>query len=115
MKKKRSGQTRDRETAYKSVINTWLKANPENLKYCAEVIEENKLSRALQANEFGAAKENPHDLRRGLRLPEGLYYTLDNFEKMHSEEGEDRRFLKTKEDFYWFMKHFPQFCVVDRV
>lgn len=112
---KRSGQTRDRETAYRAVINTWLKANPANWQYCREVIDENKIAKAMQHDSFGKAKGNPHDLRRGLRIPEGLYYTLDQFEKLHNEEGEERKFLATKADFHWFMKTFPQFNVVDRI
>lgn len=115
MNRKRQGKTLDREAAYRAVINTWLKANPQNIQYCGEVIEENKMARVLQSNEFGTAKDLPMDLRRGLRIPEGLYYTLDQFERLHSEEGEDRRFLATKQDFYWFMKTFPQFSVAERI
>lgn len=113
--KLKPGQTRDRETAYRAVINMWLKANPDNFNYCMEVIKANQLKKAMQSCEYGSSKEHPDDLRVCLNIPQGLYYTLQKFEQMHAEEGEIRGFLTSKEDSWWFAKHFPQFCCVERV
>ena len=101
--------TRDREKAYRQVINTWLKL-PQNYEYAAQVIQQNK-ERRLQANDpFGGMKQNPKDLRIGLSIPVGLYYTLDKYEKMH-----DGEFMRTKADLWWFARKFPQFCIVERI
>ena len=104
------GVTKDREKAYRQVINTWLKASTENFNYAAQVIQQNKERKLKMNNPFGGMKETPKDIRIGLSIPVGLYYTLDKFEKMH--EGE---FLKTKADLRWFAKKFPEFCIIERV
>jgi hypothetical protein len=110
LKVNRGGQTRDRETAYRSAINTWLKADPQNLVICKNIIEQNKERRKGMRNDFGSTRMHGKDLRIGLSLPHGLYYTLMGLERLH-----DRKFMATKEDLRWFAKTFPQFCVVSRI
>lgn len=110
IKVKKGGTTRDRETAYRNAINTWLKADPQNMVGCKRIIEQNKLRRANNFDSFGGMKENPKDIRLGLSIPQGLYYMLNNLEKLQG-----RTFMKDKEDLYWFAKHYPQFMVAERI
>ncbi len=105
----RKGTTRDREKAYRQVINTWLKI-PENFDYAAQVIQQNKERKLKMNDPFGGTKENPKDVRATLSIPTGLYYTLQKFEQMH--EG---KFLKNKEDSRWFSRKFPEFSICDRI
>lgn len=104
------GITRDREKAYQAVINTWIKAKPENFDCCVEIINQNKERKSGMRDSFGSVKQFPKDIRIGLSLPPGLYYTLQQYERMHDDE-----FMKTKADLRWFARKFPQFCVVDRI
>ena len=106
----KTGKTRDRETAYRAVVNTWLKANPENTQYCGQVIQQNRERKLLNSDEFGSMNEFPDDVRIGLSIPVGLYYVLLKFERMHGRE-----FMKDKKDLRWFAKKFPQFCIVERI
>lgn len=103
-------KTNNREDAYKAVINTWLKASPDNVDYCMAVINQNKLRRASMSDCYGSSNENPDDLRIGLSLPIDLYYILNNFEKMHGQ-----KFMDSKADLRWFAKHFKQFCIIERI
>lgn len=102
--------TESKERAYRDVINLWLKSDPENIRICMAVIKQNKERKANMRDVYGSSKQHPKDLRVGLSLPPGLYYTLLHFERMHN-----RKFMDTKEDFHWFAKHFPQFCIIERV
>ena len=130
---KNKGQTRDRETAYRAVINTWLK---DRTPYCIEcgekyrkgfqccdsmkvmtnflytqyIVQQNKQRREESYNDYGSMKMHPKDIRCGLSLPISLYNMLDNFEKMHGS-----RFLKDKKDLHWFARRFPQFCIMKRI
>ena len=108
-------KTKDREEAYRFAINLWLKAAPlpgeySNISVCSAIIKQNAERRKKMANIYGATKENPGDLRVGLSLPPGLYYVLLKLERFHGNE-----FMKDKKDLYWFMKKFPQFCIVERI
>ena len=104
------GITRDRQKAYQAVINVWIKASPENFNTCVQVIKQNKIRKAGMRDSFGGLKEFPKDIRIGLSIPPGLYYTLVKYERMHDDE-----FMKTKADLRWFARKFPQFCVIDRI
>jgi len=103
-------KTKDREEAYRNMINMWLTADPENMKVCRQIIVQNKERRSLTHNSFGASKENPKDIRLGLSLPPGLYYVLQGLERMHKKE-----FMTTKEDLWWFARRFPQFTIAERI
>jgi hypothetical protein len=59
---------------------------------------------------YGGMKENPLDLRMGLSLPHGLYYSLLGYERLHG-----RNFMNTKKELIWFAKHFPQFVIAERI
>lgn len=107
---KRIVTTRDRETAYRNVINMWLKASPDNIRYCEAIIAQNRMRRALLHDDFGGMKQNPKDMALGLSLPIDLYYLLDKYEQMHG-----RRFMQDKKDLIWFGKHFPQFVVPKKI
>jgi hypothetical protein len=52
----------------------------------------------------------PKDLRLGLSLPHGLYYSFVGYERMHGRE-----FMKEKDELVWFAKHFPQFVIAERI
>ena len=103
-------KTNNREEAYKAVINTWLKASPDNVDYCMAVINQNKLRKGSMLNCFGASKENPDDFRIGLSLPIDLYYVLNDYEKMHGQ-----KFMDSKADLRWFARKFPQFCIIEKI
>ena len=110
IKRSKPQVTRDRETAYRAVINTWLKASPANITDMQRIIIQNKRRKAMMRDSFGSSRHHPKDLRAGLSIPHGLYYTLVNFERMHNG-----KFLKDKADFIWFAKKFPQFCIAERI
>ena len=110
LKVNETGTTRDRETAYRAAINTWLKADPNNLIDCKRIIEQNKERRKGMKDDFGGLRGHKRDMRIGLSLPHGLYYTLVGLERIH-----DRKFMATKEDLRWFSKKFPQFMVCERI
>ena len=104
-------KTRDnKEQAYRDVINWWLKSDPDNIQICRAVILQNRERKAKMRDMYGSSKDYPKDLRAGLSLPPGLYFMLLHFERMHG-----RKFMDTKEDFYWFAKKFPQFCIMERI
>jgi hypothetical protein len=103
-------KTKDREEAYRNAINIWLKANPDNQVVCKQVIEQNKFRRNESYNVYGGTRDNPKDLRIGISLPPGLYYTLLNLEKFHGNE-----FMKDKQDLHWFARKFPQFTIMQRI
>ena len=88
----------------------WLRADPENVKVCYAVIEQNRVRRQELQNSSGKSKGNPKDLRLGLSLPPGLYYILKNLEKFHGRE-----FMRDKKDLYWFARKFPQFTISERI
>ena len=75
------GVTKDREKAYRQVINTWLKASPENFNYAGEVIAQNKERKLKMNNPFGGMSKTPKDIRIGLSIPVGLYYTLQKSDR----------------------------------
>lgn len=109
-------KTNNKEEAYKQVINLWLRESPENFDVCTQVVAQNKARQAELSNGYGCTKGNPKDLRIGLSLPVGLYYTLVKYERMQNEWREKKvEFMQDKDDLYWFMKHFPQFCIAERV
>jgi hypothetical protein len=103
-------KTNDREEAYRTAINLWLKSNPENVAICKAVIEQNKTRRETADNIYGASKTNPKDFRMGLSLPPGLYYVLLKLERFHGRE-----FMKDKKDLWWFAHKFPQFTICERI
>jgi hypothetical protein len=103
-------KTDDRERAYRSAINLWLKSDPENMAVCRAIIEQNKMRREGMSNSYGASKEHFSDLRIGVSLPPGLYYVLLNLERFHGRE-----FMKDKRDLHWFARKFPQFCICERI
>lgn len=130
---KNRGTTRDRETAYKAVINTWLKDRTpycvecgeryfkgrvccDNMKvmtnwtYTQQIISQNKVRRESNYNDYGSMKDHPKDIRCGLSMPISLYNYMNNFEKMHG-----RKFLDGKKDLHWFARRFPQFCIMKRI
>lgn len=103
-------KTLDREKAYRAVINVWLKSSPENIAVTKAIIKQNKYRRASAQNTFGSMKGFEKDLRIGLSLPHGLYYSLVQYERMH-----DREFMQDKKDLWWFAKKFPQFTICERI
>ena len=103
------GQTRDRETAYRALINAYLKGQG-NFEECHKIVEQNKMRKDACKDCFGGTRENPKDLRIGLSLPPQLYYMLQRFERTH-----DREFMQTKEDLRWFARKFPVFTIAERI
>lgn len=108
-------KTKDREEAYRSAINMWIKAKPlfgevPNMVMCKAIIEQNKRRRAEMMDSYGSSRNHPDDLRIGLSLPPGLYYTLKKLEEFHGNV-----FLETKEDMWWFARKFPQFTICERI
>lgn len=102
--------TGDKEKAYRTVINVWLKSSPENVDICRQIIKQNKMRQAMLRDSYGRTEFAPDDLRIGLSLPHSLYYTFVGYERLHKRE-----FMTTKEELRWFAKHFPQFCLIERV
>jgi hypothetical protein len=102
--------TRDKETAYRTVINIWLRADKGNIDIARAIIKQNKFRQRLLNDAYGGAKENPLDMRIGLSLPHGLYYSLVGYERLHG-----RNFMTTKEEMVWFAKKFPQFVICERI
>lgn len=106
----------NREDAYRQVINLWLRESPENFDVCSKIVAQNKIRQSELNNSYGSAIGNPNDLRIGLSLPAGLYYTLVKYERMQNGWRDNKvEFMQDKDDLYWFMKHFPQFCVAERI
>ena len=106
-------KTNDREEAYRSAINMWLKCpplfgEPSNFDVCRAIIEQNKYRREKLDNSFGESQEGA--MRVGISLPPGLYYVLLKLEKFHGRE-----FMKDKADLRWFSRKFPQFCIWERI
>jgi hypothetical protein len=102
--------TGDKDKAYRTVINVWLKASPENFDICRAIIKQNKYRQALLKDAFGGMAGCPKDLRLGLSLPHGLYYSFVGYERMHGRE-----FMQEKDELVWFAKHFPQFVIAERI
>lgn len=103
-------KTGDKEAAYRTVINVWLKSAPENVGLCAALIRQNKDRQAALNDSYGRTTFAPDDMRIGLSLPTNLYYTLVGYERHHGRE-----FLKTKEELRWFARKFPQFVIAERI
>ena len=106
----RTGVTRDREKAYTAVINEYIKSSPEHWDEVYRVIQQNKERKQGMKDDFGSTQAYPDDIRVGLSIPPGLFYFMQNYERMH-----DREFLQTKEDLRWFARKFPQFCIIRRI
>jgi len=102
--------TGDREKAYRTVINVWLRSSPENFDLMRQLIKQNKRRQAQLRNSYGSTAFAPDDLRIGLSIPTNLYYTLQGYERLHGRE-----FLTTKEELHFWFKHFPQFCIAERL
>lgn len=120
--------TSDKETAFRAVINTWLK---DKTKYCIQcgampyemtdgkccndqlmgtnwdytkaIIEQNKDITQTRANDYGSTEKK--DLRWGLSLPTSLYSVLNQFKKMNNLPP----LFNEKGEIEWFMKKFPSF------
>ena len=105
-----TGKTQDKVSAYRRVINTWLRADPENFDTTRAIIKQNKFRKQMLKNPYGGTEENPLDMRIGLSLPHGLYYSLQGYERLHGRE-----FMNTKKELLFFAKHFPQFVVAERI
>jgi hypothetical protein len=106
-------KTSDREEAYKQAINMWLRmaplpGEPSNMVVCKAVIEQNKKRKARIDNTFGESQGG--NMRIGVSLPPGLYYTLQSLERFHGRE-----FMKDKKDLRWFARKFPQFTIMERI
>lgn len=100
----------DKEAAYRKVINMWLRSSPENVDTTRAIIKQNKFRKAMMKDPYGGTAENPMDMRIGLSLPHGLYYSLQGYERLHN-----RQFMNTKEELVWFARKFPQFVVCERI
>lgn len=105
-----TGKTQDKVSAYRQVINMWLRANKENIDTTRAIIKQNKFRKAMMKDAYGGVAENPLDMRIGLSLPHGLYYSLQGYERLHKRE-----FMTTKDELVWFAKNFPQFVVCERI
>ena len=106
----------NRKEAYDQAINLWLKESPENFDTCMKVIYQNKQRQSEMRDIHGGSRDNPKDLRIGLSLPLGLYYTLVGYERMQNEWRDKKvEFMSTKEDLVWFSKNYPQFVIVERI
>lgn len=103
-------KTGDKEAAYRTVINVWLKSDPYNIDITKAIIKQNKYRRALLKDCYGGVGSIPQDMRLGLSLPHGLYYALQGYERMHGRE-----FMREKSELVWFAKKFPQFVIAERI
>lgn len=126
-------KTANKEKAFKTVINIWLKdqrlycnwcgeifgqvpfpccENPQvgrNLDHCRGVIEENKALRKELDNEM--AMTPSMNIRYGINMPPALFNVLEAYCKIHGDKG----LFAEKADLRWFMKKFPMFMVGSRV
>lgn len=103
-------KTGDKEAAYRSVINVWIKSSPENFNLVKALIKQNKRRQVMLRDAYGRTAFAGDDMRIGLSLPTNLYYTLVAYERMHGRE-----FMKTKEELRWFARKFPQFVICERI
>jgi len=103
-------KTGDKEAAYRTVINVWLKSSPENFNLARALIKQNKRRQAQLKNPYGGTAFAPDDMRIGLSLPTSLYYTFVGYERLHGRE-----FMKEKDELRWFAKHFPMFTICERI
>jgi hypothetical protein len=103
-------KTKDREEAYRNMMNVWLQNSPQNQAVLQAIIIQNKERGKNLSSVYGASTEHPKDLRIGVSLPPGLYYCLLNLERQHGNT-----FLETKKDLWWFARKFPQFCIMERI
>ena len=103
-------KTQDKESAYRAIINTWLRADRENIDICRNVIQQNKRRKAMLSDVYGRTHLMHNDMRIGLSLPTGLYYALQGYERMHGNE-----FMTTKKDLHWFARKFSQFTICERI
>lgn len=126
-------KTKNREDAYKAVINTWLKDKtyycnncgelyyegmaqccdyPQigtNFDICTALVRQNRELTKSRRNEYASAKGN--NLRFGVSIPISLYYTLDNWKKQQGFKG----LFSEKGELTWFMKKFKQFTVPEKI
>jgi hypothetical protein len=109
-------KTNNRKEAYDQAINLWLKESPENVDVCMKVILQNKQRQREIHDSYGGSKDNPKDLRIGLSLPLGLYYTLVHYERMQDKWRDKKvEFMNSREDLVWFAKNYPQFVIAERI
>jgi hypothetical protein len=128
-------KTKNREDAYRAIINVWLKDktlycnncgkpfdplkdNPmcceephigKNIDHCMGIIKQNKELMKVRKNEF--ASNDDKNIRWGLSLPISLFYTIDNWKKGQGMKG----LFREDGEITWFMKKFKQFNIASRV
>lgn len=91
-----------RENLIKEIVETYEKTFPGKIKQAAESAIEIRHSRA---NVFGSDKEK--ELRWALRLPGGLWRTLDYLVK-------EPMIFHEESELLWFVKTFPYFKVPEK-
>jgi hypothetical protein len=131
-------KTPNKELAFKSVINTWLRDKTYYCNNCGEIypretaccenpqvgtnidiffaiVAQNKEMTKSRKNEFGSNDDK--NIRWGLSLPVSLHNVLDNWKK--SQIGDDGKPLpglfKESGELHWFMKKFPQFRIASKI
>lgn len=124
----------NKDKAFRAVINTWLKDRSRycnqcgtrvedmtngiccddqligtNWDFCKAIIEQNKDIRESRINDFGSNEKK--NLRFGVSIPASLYYSLNEFKKMHNLPA----LFNEKGEMEWFAKEFPVFRTCKRV
>ena len=128
-------KTKNKEDAYRAIINVWLKDqtlycnncgkefrperdNPmccdmphigKNIDHCKGIIDQNKELMKTRKNDFASTKGK--DIRWGLSLPISLFYTIDSWKKGQGMKG----LFMDDGEITWFMKKFPCFRIANRV
>jgi len=126
---------KNREDAYRAVINTWLKDKTlycnncgktfdrlkdspfccdtphigTNMDHCRGIVNQNKEMMKTRKNDFASTQGK--DIRWGLSVPISLFYTLNSWKKAQGFKG----LFEEDGEITWFMKKFPQFRVASRV
>lgn len=92
-----------KKKAYDEIIDTWLKADPENVADILILTEQNQKLKETRKNELASTDDK--GMRWALSLPQGLAYVFMN---------QKPELFRDKKELHWFMKNYPQFCIANK-